>query len=335
MKIGVVVNKKYNEYSYHTDSVNKITRLLLEEYEKSDVNFFIEKQKLIVHKNRFFQKVLNLFQTIKFQFKPLNYDVLHVISESELTLGSFSSKKIIVTLHGAEYFSHPDLRARSRKNLSERLSRILIRCFKNKIDLFTTVSCWAADIWRLGFGISPEKIKIIYNPINANYFEVNALNEKKRQVVFLGNTKKQKNLERVLRASEKFYHNYGYRLVLIGPNENIYEQSFITNYGVLSDDDLQKVVGESEIMIFTSLVESFGMPAIEGSLMGCKVITSKNTALPEVTMQAETYVDPYSSDSIYMGLKKAMERKFTKLDYSAYHPQRISGEYLTLYRSLL
>ena len=104
---------------------------------------------------------------------------------------------------------------------------------------------------------------------------------------------------------------------------------------MLSDNDLQKVVGESEIMIFTSLVESFGMPAIEGSLMGCKVLTSKNTALPEVTMQAETYVDPYSSDLIYMGLQKIMERKFTQLDYSAYHPKQIASEYLMLYRSLL
>jgi len=335
MKIGVVVNKKYGEYSHHTDSVNKITRILLEEYERNNVNFHIEKQKLIVHKNHLFQKFLNLLETIKFQFKPLNYDVLHVISESQLTLGSFSSKKIIVTLHGAEYFSHPELRASSRKNMSERLSRTLIRCFKNKIDLFTTVSCWAANIWGQGFGISPDKIKIIYNPINKKYFEGNGSDKKKRQVVFLGNTKKQKNLDRVLKASEKFYQNYGYRLVLVGPNKNTYEQSFITNYGVLSDDDLQKVVGESEIMIFTSLVESFGMPAIEGSLMGCKVLTSKNTALPEVTMQAETYVDPYSSDSIYLGLQKIMERKFTQLDYSAYHPKQIASEYLMLYRSLL
>lgn len=334
MKIGIVVNKKYGEYSYHTDSVNKITKLLLDEYEKNNINFCIEKQKLIFHRNRVVQKVLNLFEMFKFQFKSLNYDLLHIISESELTIGSFRANKIIVTLHGAEYFSHPELRAPSRKNISERLSRILIWCFSNKINLFTSVSCWAADIWRIGFGISAEKMKVIYNPINPIYYKNDIPNNKKRQLVFIGNTKKQKNIDRIIEASEKFCNNYGYRLAIIGPNHNISEQSYITNHGVLSDDELQKVVKDSEIMVFTSLVESFGMPAIEGALMGCKILTSKNTALPETTMQNETYIDPYSVDSIYNGLKIIMEKDFVKQDYYDYHPKKIADDYLNLYRSL-
>lgn len=55
-------------------------------------------------------------------------------------------------------------------------------------------------------------------------------------------------------------------------------------------------------LTFPTLSEGFGLPAIEAMLMGCPIITSRVTALPEVCGAHALYVDPNDTESIIQAL---------------------------------
>jgi glycosyltransferase involved in cell wall biosynthesis len=48
----------------------------------------------------------------------------------------------------------------------------------------------------------------------------------------------------------------------------------ITNHGIVKKDELKRLYQNSNCVIFPSLVESFGLPIIEGINFGCKIIAS-------------------------------------------------------------
>jgi glycosyltransferase involved in cell wall biosynthesis len=76
---------------------------------------------------------------------------------------------------------------------------------------------------------------------------------------------------------------------------------FITP-GYINDEDLPYVYGISELFLFPSLSEGFGMPVIEAMACGTPVITSKISCMPEIAGEAAVLVDPMSAPSIADGL---------------------------------
>lgn len=60
-------------------------------------------------------------------------------------------------------------------------------------------------------------------------------------------------------------------------------------------------------LVYPSLYEGFGLPVLEAMQLGCPVITSPNSSLPEVAGEAAVYVDPRDAAA----LAKAMTRMLT------------------------
>jgi glycosyltransferase involved in cell wall biosynthesis len=56
--------------------------------------------------------------------------------------------------------------------------------------------------------------------------------------------------------------------------------------------------------VFPSLRETFGMPMLEAMSCGCPVITSTETACPEIAAQAALMVNPRSVDEIHSALNR-------------------------------
>jgi glycosyltransferase involved in cell wall biosynthesis len=56
-------------------------------------------------------------------------------------------------------------------------------------------------------------------------------------------------------------------------------------------------------VLFPSLYEGFGLPALEAIACGVPVMASTSGSLPEVAGEAAVYVDPYSVEAIVAGLK--------------------------------
>jgi glycosyltransferase involved in cell wall biosynthesis len=72
----------------------------------------------------------------------------------------------------------------------------------------------------------------------------------------------------------------------------------ITRLGYVPDEDLAALYSGATAFVFPSLLEGFGLPALEAMQCGTPVITSNTSSLPEVVGAAAIMVDPRSVDAL-------------------------------------
>jgi alpha-1,3-rhamnosyl/mannosyltransferase len=68
--------------------------------------------------------------------------------------------------------------------------------------------------------------------------------------------------------------------------------------GYASDEDVVALYASADAMIFPSLWEGFGLPAVEAMACGLPVLASDRSSLPEIIGEAGLYFDPTDVNSI-------------------------------------
>ena len=64
----------------------------------------------------------------------------------------------------------------------------------------------------------------------------------------------------------------------------------------------------------SSLYEGFGLPVLEGLALGCPVIASNSSSIPEVLGDAGIYFDPNSSSSIIQAIDNVLLNNSLRMD---------------------
>lgn len=75
----------------------------------------------------------------------------------------------------------------------------------------------------------------------------------------------------------------------------------------LSHEEMIQAYKDSDIMLFASTLEGFGMPIIEAQATGRVVVTSNISSMPEIAGSGACLVDPFSVASIQQGLQRVIE----------------------------
>jgi glycosyltransferase involved in cell wall biosynthesis len=73
---------------------------------------------------------------------------------------------------------------------------------------------------------------------------------------------------------------------------------------------------DSEIFVYPSLYEGFGLPVLEAMACGCPIIASNVFSLPEVVGEAGMLVDPYDVEMIARALSTVLENDELKKEMS-------------------
>jgi len=144
-------------------------------------------------------------------------------------------------------------------------------------------------------------------------------------ILSVGTIQPRKNYTHLIEAFAKYCKNMNNTqtdLIIVGKKGWLYDQilSAPKMYGVedrvkflsfVPDTDLPSLYAKAECFCLPSLYEGFGLPVLEAMAVGCPVVVSNSSSLPEIAGKAGIYVDPQDVDSIAKGIDTAIKEKNT------------------------
>jgi glycosyltransferase involved in cell wall biosynthesis len=251
-------------------------------------------------------------------------DIYHGLSH-ELPFGiEKTGTKSVVTIHDVIFKRFPELYkpadrkiyARKVKHACEVADRIIAISNQTKSDLLEF------------FNVKPEKVEVIYQPINPVYFEEvsDGTLQAVREIYVLpevfmlavGTIEARKNLESILKAMELLDRKIP--LVVVG-RKTKYLQTIqhliqklkgqLVFLHQVDDRDLSRIYRLAKLMLYPSVYEGFGLPIVEAQACGCPVITSKGSSMPEAGGDGAHYVQAQNEHDI----KQAIERLLDNEEY--------------------
>ena len=122
-----------------------------------------------------------------------------------------------------------------------------------------------------------------------------------------------KNLPRLIRAYALLSRSDVPLVLVGGMNSSIFsDQSMdqvpgVVLAGRVSDSELAALYSNAHAMVFPSLYEGFGLPALEAMTFGCPVVSSREASLPEVCGDAALYCDAYDEFDIARAMRQLLE----------------------------
>jgi glycosyltransferase involved in cell wall biosynthesis len=242
--------------------------------------------------------------------------------------------KSVVTIHDVIHLMFPQYLP-SRMALA--YARMSIGLAARRATRVMTVSeSSKRDILRY-VDIPPEKVDVIYNAYDERFGvepeEEAVLRVRERYqlhdefVLYAGNVKPHKNLERLIEA---FYlvRKSGLdhlKLVLIGDDISKYFalrravhqyqlHPYVRFLGYLPEETLAVMYRLAGVFVFPSLYEGFGLPPLEAMASGTPVVTSNVSSMPEVAGDAAVLVDPYEPQAIADGITKVLTDETLRAD---------------------
>jgi glycosyltransferase involved in cell wall biosynthesis len=150
-------------------------------------------------------------------------------------------------------------------------------------------------------------------------------NISRRYILSVCTLEPRKNLESLLRAFEKIKDRGKYQLVLVGMTgwigsdffENLSDRDIMNDIvftGYVPNRDLAPLYTGSDLFVFPSLYEGFGLPVLEAMQCGCPVITSNCSSLPEVIGDAGIMIDPTDIAALTRSVEKVLSNPAVRND---------------------
>lgn len=181
--------------------------------------------------------------------------------------------------------------------------------------------------------IPQDKIRVIYEgvdykitnsksqiPNNFQNTQYSILNTK--YFLYVGNVYPHKNVERMIKAFKIFLQYFPNNLlILVGKEDFFYKRlketvnkmdldKKIIFYGRALDKELGALYENSIAVVVPSLMEGFGLPALEAMANRCLVLASDIKALKEICGNDALYFDPYNENEMAEKMKIAYEKNF-------------------------
>jgi glycosyltransferase involved in cell wall biosynthesis len=231
-------------------------------------------------------------------------DVFHITGDVHFLALALPARRTILTVHDCHFLQH----ARSR------FGRWLLR--KLWLDwpvarcrVVTAVSNATREQIIGLTGCRPDKVRVIPTAISSSFVAAPRPFNASCPTILQVGTASHKNLERHVEALAGLHC----RLRIIG-KPSAGQAAHLDRLGIeyradcdLDADEVVAAYRDSDIVLFASLIEGFGMPIIEAQATGRVVVTSDRPPMSDVCGGAACLVDPLDPGSIRRGLERVIQ----------------------------
>jgi len=270
------------------------------------------------------------FREFRTALRRLECDLVHV--PNLFSIPRAMPCPYVMTVHDmVEHMSRPWGQSGFWRSLRWQLTR---RALEGAARIFAVSNFTKTEIEKL-FGISADRIEVVYNAIDDRFLRGHAsaadreLIAKRYQVtypflLYAGRISPHKNVVRMIEAfsalkteleKEQAYPDL--KLIIIGDDlsGNPDLRRTVVRSGVQNDvrflgfvpiEVLRIFYDEAKIFVFPSLYEGFGLPPLEAMAHGTPVVTSNVSSLPEVVGRAAVLVNPENVFDIMRALHRVL-----------------------------
>ncbi|HQR32108.1 MAG TPA: glycosyltransferase family 1 protein [Blastocatellia bacterium] len=247
----------------------------------------------------------------------------------------FSRAKKIVMIHDVIAETYPQL------TLPSFTSRMF---WKGKValgrwqaDAIVTVSDYSRQGILDYFKTSPERVfivgeasdpvfRVLPNPQPTERLLNLGINGTDRTVVYVGGFSPHKNLEALVAAFAKVVEHPSFsdvKLVMVGEYQKEVFHSCYTGIkqltaelgiasrvvftGYLPDEELVVLLNLASVLVLPSLIEGFGLPAVEAAACGCPVIATTASPLPGLLGEGGIFINPSNQEELDVALTRILD----------------------------
>jgi glycosyltransferase involved in cell wall biosynthesis len=210
------------------------------------------------------------------------------------------------------------------------------------------------------FGIAAERTSVVY--LGYDEFAHPATDQggvKVREglrpyLLYVGSRGGYKNFAALLRAfASSAYLRDGFSILCFGGGPMVAEERALLRQLGLSEVHVRQVGGDDRMLaamymdaaafVYPSLYEGFGIPPLEAMSMGCPVICSNATSIPEVVGDAGEYFNPVESEAIRVAIERVLQSNDRRRELvtkgharrAMFSWERCASETHDVYRSIL
>lgn len=193
---------------------------------------------------------------------------------------------------------------------------------RRQADAIVTVSEYSKRLLVERFGLDAGQVHVVseasdpvfrplHNPTLPAALRAAGLSPAQRLVVYVGGFSPHKNLLELVDAFARLHADPQFadaRLVMVGEfQKEVFHSYFaavrahvealglaakVVFAGYLPDQDLAALLNLACALVLPSLMEGFGLPAIEAAACGCPVIATTASPLPELLGAGGVYIEP-------------------------------------------
>ena len=281
-------------------------------------------------KSRFWRRTVGQHLLLPLILSRLNLDFIHYCSHLDAPF--FSTKKTVVTVMDLIPLVLQDLYKRKNSRIKFAAARFLeAKAVRNAKKIIAISQQTKKDLVKF-LKIDPDKIVVIYLGIDTSFRPVKdpkticLLRAKygieDKYLLYVGGVDERKNIGQLIQVfaqliKEPEWSNYC--LVCTGEIKNdalfprlkaqigqLGVEQRIRLLGYVPDEDLPALFSASELFVYPSLYEGFGLPVLEAMACGTPVVCSDAPGIAEVAGKAAIFFNPYSSDSLMNSIKTVL-----------------------------
>ena len=240
------------------------------------------------------------------------------------------NKPFVVTIHDLIIDHYPTGEATTHNpvlyNIKRQGYKYIIKQAAKKARAVITVSHATEEEIIDHLGVEKKKLFVTYEGIGEKLIKSkhNAKKIENRFFLHVGNVYPHKNTDRLLRAFIIFLKtNPDIQIIFVGKEDFFFkklknkvnlldlEKSVIFT-GLVSDEELAGYYEQAEAVIIPSLMEGFGLPAVEAMAQSCLVLASDIPSLHEICEDSALYFDPLKEHDIAKCMEKALQLPIAK-----------------------